>query len=302
MAQGLYGVPQGPLSAYLGTEELNRKAGVDELQGALAIKGMLARAQAQQREAQFDPLKKQFMEAQIADLAAKPEDRKLQLAATREMSALRLQQAANQLQMQNQFNQSRIDSMKDENARKVAHDAWQKEFQTQQLAISKQLADLKEASTVRGRPIPSPLQKQLTESSEIADATQRFNSTFKDTYAGDPLTGELRNTVGRYFGDDTGRSQWWQDYELHQSQVRNKLFGSALTQPEIEAWNKSAINPKMEVKQVKENLKRRNDIEQKGIDRLIKGTIAGGYSKEQVEALTGRGGGGGENDPLGIRK
>lgn len=138
------------------------------------------------------------------------------------------------------------------------------------------------------RAVPSPLQKQLTEGAELADATKRFATTFKDDFAGKTITGELGNTYGKIMGDDTGQTQWWQDYELHQSQIRNKLFGSALTAPEIEAWNKSAINPRMDAKQVKANLTRRNMLEQRGIDRLMKGAIAGGYNKEQIEAFTGR--------------
>lgn len=138
------------------------------------------------------------------------------------------------------------------------------------------------------RALPAPLQKQLTEAAELADATERFKTTFKDTYAGKTITGELGNVVGRHFGDDTGQSQWWQDYELHQSQIRNKLFGSALTTAEIEAWNKSAINPRMESSEVRKNLTRRDALEKRGIDRLMKGSVAGGYNREQIEAFTGR--------------
>ena len=47
------GVPAGPLSAYLGVREGNRQAGLQELQGATQIQGMLARAQAQQMDQQF---------------------------------------------------------------------------------------------------------------------------------------------------------------------------------------------------------------------------------------------------------
>ena len=140
----------------------------------------------------------------------------------------------------------------------------------------------------QGKVLPSPLQKQLTEAAELTDATTRFKTTFKDEYGGKTVTGELGNVAGRIFGDESGQSQWWQDYELHQSQVRNKLFGSALTAPEIEAWNKSAINPRMEAKQIKENLARRFKLENTGLERLMKGAAAGGYKKEQIEAFTGR--------------
>ena len=138
------------------------------------------------------------------------------------------------------------------------------------------------------RAIPSPLQKQLTEAAELADATDRFRTTFKPEYAGKTITGELGNTVGRVMGDDTGQSQWWQDYELHQSQVRNKLFGSALTAPEIEAWNKSAINPRMNADEVRKNLVRRDMLEKRGLERVTRGALAGGYNPAQIEAFTGR--------------
>ena len=144
------------------------------------------------------------------------------------------------------------------------------------------------AKEVMEKALPVALQKQLTDAAELADATSRFKTTFKDDYGGKTITGELGNIKGRYFGDNTGQSQWWQDYELHQSQVRNKLFGSALTAPEIEAWNKSAINPRMDAGQIKSNLSRRDTLEQRAIDRLIKGSTAGRYNKEQIEAFTGR--------------
>jgi hypothetical protein len=136
--------------------------------------------------------------------------------------------------------------------------------------------------------LPGPLQKQLTEAAELGDATNRFVTTFKPEYGGKTITGGLGNTYGRIMGDDTGQAQWWQDYELHQSQVRNKLFGSALTAPEIAAWNKSAINPRMEPGQIKINLERRQKLENTALERLMKGATAGGYNKAQIEAFTGR--------------
>lgn len=145
------------------------------------------------------------------------------------------------------------------------------------------------AGSQLGKALPTALQNKLTEAAELADATTRFSTTFKPEFGGKTLTGGLSNTAGRMLGDDTGQSQWWQDYELHQSQVRNKLFGSALTAPEIEAWNKSAINPRMESGEITKNLARRQGLENKAFDRIYNGAVAGGYNKEQIEAFTGRG-------------
>ena len=141
-----------------------------------------------------------------------------------------------------------------------------------------------------GRSLPIPLQTQLTEAAQLADATQRFKTTFQDEFGGYMFgaVGDAVNWAKRTFGDESGQAQWWQDYELHQSQIRNKLFGSALTAPEIAAWNKSAINPGMDQTQIRENLARRDKLEQNALGRLVKGTIAGRYSKDQVEAYTGR--------------
>lgn len=136
--------------------------------------------------------------------------------------------------------------------------------------------------------LPGPLQKQLTEAAELSDATERFTTSFKDEFGGKTVIGGLGNTYGRIMGDDTGQSQWWQDYELHQSQIRNKLFGSALTAPEIAAWEKSAINPRMDAKQIRENLARREKLERTALERLMKGAAVGGYKREQIEAFTGR--------------
>ena len=158
--------------------------------------------------------------------------------------------------------------------------------------------------TPAGKPLPSPLQKQITESAELVDATSRFSSTFNDDYAGFKIgaVGNMVNKAGLVFGDETGRSQWWQDYELHQSQIRNKLFGAALTAPEIEAWNKSAINPGMDAKEVRKNLARRKEIEDVGLNRVMRGAAAGGYNKEQIEEFAGRAVPGERAPPPGSKK
>jgi hypothetical protein len=152
-----------------------------------------------------------------------------------------------------------------------------------------QAAGMTPAGNRPEKTIPTPLQKELTEAGAAVDATTRFINTFKDEYGGKTITGNMGNVAGRIFGDDTGQSQWWQDYDLHQSQARNKLFGSALTAPELAAWEKSAINPRMDSNQIRANLKRQNEIEVRALDKLSRGAAAGGYNRDQIEAFTGRG-------------
>ena len=141
-----------------------------------------------------------------------------------------------------------------------------------------------------GKPLPTGTANKIEEAGTLVDATSRFNTTFKDEFGGDMIrvVGEARNTMGSKFGDETGRSAWWKDYDLHQSQVRNKLFGSALTASEIEAWNKSAINNGMDPKEIRKNLQLRADIEERGLSKLMRSAEAGGYNKAQIEELAGR--------------
>ena len=62
------GVPPGPLSAYLGVREGNRQASLQELQAALQTQAQLA-------SRELDPLKKQLLQAQIAETQAQAQQR-----------------------------------------------------------------------------------------------------------------------------------------------------------------------------------------------------------------------------------
>lgn len=126
-----------PLSAYLDQRETNRKASLADLQMALKV-------QESQAQRQLDPLNVQLKQAQIADLQQRPEDRQAQMANTLELGRGRLQQQSNQLEMQNQFNMSRIDSIKDEAERRKAADAWQKTYQQGQLDVQRGQLEIKQ--------------------------------------------------------------------------------------------------------------------------------------------------------------
>lgn len=131
------GVPPGPLSAYLGVREGNRAGSLADLQMALKF-------QESQASRELDPLKKQLLQAQVTDLQARPEDRQNQMANTLELGKGRLQQQANQLEMQNQFNTARIGSIKDENERKKAADEWRKTYQQGQLDVQRGQLEIKQ--------------------------------------------------------------------------------------------------------------------------------------------------------------
>jgi hypothetical protein len=139
-----------------------------------------------------------------------------------------------------------------------------------------------------GKALPTKLASDLGEQATVVDSTERFKSTFKPGYGGKTVLGELDNTSKRVFGDDTGQAQWWQDYALHEATVRNKLFGASLTGNEQANWLKLTVTPRMDPAQIADNIKRRAEIEANALARMTAGAAAGGYNKEQIEAVTGR--------------
>lgn len=150
MAQGtgFAGIPPGPLSAYLGVKAANEQQGQNDLQSFGMVQGLLAKMQTQARENEFRAAIAQAKtpeeQAAVSIRFGGPEgvikhlDRQAQIEATKEMGKARLQQAANQLEMQNQFHTARIDSIKDETVRKRQADAWQQKYQAGQQEIAKQ--------------------------------------------------------------------------------------------------------------------------------------------------------------------
>jgi hypothetical protein len=250
---------------------LGRSAVVPATGEVLATDSTWAEEQRANREARDQQLRQQH-EQKLQELRLRSEDRRL---AEQDRQAARVEMARLVASLRPQQQTSPLVSVQGPDGRPV--------LVTRDEAVGKTPAGNRVEKA-----LPAPLQKQLTEAAELSDATTRFASTFKDDFGGKTITGNLSNTMGRLLGDDTGQSQWWQDYELHQSQIRNKLFGSALTTAEMAAWEKSAINPRMEAKQIKANLERRKQLEDKALGRLMNGAIAGGYNREQIEAYTGR--------------
>lgn len=141
-----------------------------------------------------------------------------------------------------------------------------------------------------GKALPTPVAKELTKRAEAADATKRFAESFKDQFGNKTVLGDWDNTGKRIFGDNTGQAQWWQDYAFHRNQIRNELFGSALTASEKTEWEKADIGPRMDAAEIKKNLDRRAKIEERALNRQIRANQAAGYNRQQIEELTGRAG------------
>ncbi len=140
----------------------------------------------------------------------------------------------------------------------------------------------------REKALPVKLANDLGEQAQIADTTERVKNTFKPEFANKTITGEGSNVAKRVFGDESGQAQWWQDYALHETTVRHKLFGASLTPGEQGQWLKLTVTPRMDSAEVEKNLARRAEIEGLALNRMMNMAVAAGYNREQVEAATGR--------------
>lgn len=163
---------------------------------------------------------------------------------------------------------------------KGSYQDWMREqkTQTQQFKVD-------HPTTPKVKPLPTPAVNKLAEAGTDLETLSRLNSSFKDEYGGHAILGDAVNTYGRLVGDDTGQAQWWQDYQGHVNEVRNRLFGSALTLPEKAEFYKAMVTPRMEAGEIRKNLARQAEIADRAARKLAKSYAAQGYSQEAIDEL-----------------
>lgn len=138
-----------------------------------------------------------------------------------------------------------------------------------------------------GKALPQPAVKDLSAAGTAVENTNRLASTFKPNFGGHTVLGDMSNTFGRLMGDKSGQAQWWQDMDTLQNSTRHELFGSALTNTELAAWEKTSISPRMDPGQIQQNLQRRAEIEARAASKLANAYTAAGYNKDQIRELLG---------------
>jgi hypothetical protein len=117
-----------------------------------------------------------------------------------------------------------------------------------------------------------------------------FGDTFDDKYAGYKAgwIGDLANTAGRNLPegvvgkDMAAGASWWQNYDRYKNVIRNDLFGSALTKPEKDAFEKADITPGMDPKIIRQNLQRQKEILQNNIKNKAGAMVEAGYDPSVV--------------------
>lgn len=138
--------------------------------------------------------------------------------------------------------------------------------------------------------LPPAAINSLSEVGATAQDFSRLKSSFKEGFGGygASMLGEIANTYQRNIGgDETGRAQWWQDYQTQKNVIRNRLFGSALTATEKAEFDKAMINPGMTDDTIKKNLARQEAIALRAARKLAEAYTKGQYDPDQVEGALG---------------
>lgn len=149
------------------------------------------------------------------------------------------------------------------------------------------IAREKMAAPTSGKALPATAMKDLEKKAVGYEDMTRLSTGFKPEFGGNTVTGALENFVGRLGGEavgltDPGQTQWWQDYQGYVNQVRNDLFGAALTPGEKAEFEKAIITPGMHPTQAAANLARQQAITQNALARAGNVYRMGGYNADQI--------------------
>jgi hypothetical protein len=140
-----------------------------------------------------------------------------------------------------------------------------------------------------GKPLPTNILTDLAKRSDNVVQLASMKDTFKPEYGGyvTDAAGRLAITVALKSSDPKSKElgQWWQNYDLYANQVRNDLFGAALSKQEAAMFDRATVTAGMSGSQIQENLKRQQEIAQRGYDRLSNAMRTQGYSKSGLDAL-----------------
>jgi len=129
------------------------------------------------------------------------------------------------------------------------------------------------------------IEKLSSEAENIAQMSDLVSS-FKPAFSGlGSRGGNMLAAIG--FGDETQNAQhdWWQSMEAVDNVVRNQLFGASLTAGEQMAWERTTVTPNMSPERINANLKRREAILKRALDRKVKVLGAAGYKADIGGAL-----------------
>jgi len=176
------------------------------------------------------------------------------------------------------------------------------------------LAGQKAEKTSLGKNPTATTQKRAEDAIGNYTGLKHLNKSFEDDYANNsliPWEGEMSNATPNVFKTQAMKDQlnWWKEYRRqYELGARNTLFGSALTDSEIAAWNAANLAPNSPPDMIRTALKDMERV-QKQVLRRTAQQDASFHNRDWVQATYGDldiweeptalppSGGGGESSP-----
>lgn len=145
----------------------------------------------------------------------------------------------------------------------------------------------KPGGTEKPSQVPAASEKEARGQVGIFTTIDSSVNSFQDDYGGNPIGG-LENWVQARSPIEVGtpgQQQWWAAFRSTDNQIRNDLFGSALTASEKAAYEETTISPGMRPDVIRQNITRRRDIIRNALARQRDFMIKNGYRPEAVDAI-----------------
>jgi len=163
-------------------------------------------------------------------------------------------------------------------------------LQQQMVKLNIEAAQKAAIAAADGKQIPLPSMEKLAKQSNGVSDISNLSSSFKTSYVGfgSDLLGKGAITIALRSSDPKSIEfgQWWQTYQNQVNQIRNDLFGAALTNSEKAEFDRAIVTPGMSGPQAQANLERQASAAQRAFEKITKAAAAGGYSKSALEALS----------------
>lgn len=160
------------------------------------------------------------------------------------------------------------------------------EYQRQMLGFAKTRMEMGESRLEEQKDLQPAVVEKLTSLADKRDNVKYIVNSFKDNFSG-PGTW-TQNKFGKIAGTNEDQVLWWQGYQGFINQVRNDLFGAALTPGEKAEFEKSIATESTDPVLVRGYLARQNAIIETAINRKAKVYSAGKkVNQDQVNAALG---------------
>lgn len=140
-----------------------------------------------------------------------------------------------------------------------------------------------------GKPIGDTERRNMSKEFEIANMLDKLEADYTDDYSGFFSTNlaDLAVAAGRRGIKYEDMAGYMTEYQEWKNLVRNSLFGSQLTKPEMREFERQTINPAYKASHNRKILKRQKELLARGKKRAIVALKAKGWTDEMIGEFEG---------------